>query len=85
VGVPRHDQDISIHSLPLHFGKVLTGCEGGSSDPNVDIPRYLNLYAKGKLDLDRLITHRHPLSGINQALDEFRSGLIGRCVINMSN
>src|SRR5690242_8317173 len=30
VGVPRHDQDITIHSLPLHFGKVLTGCEGGS-------------------------------------------------------
>ncbi|HXT41008.1 MAG TPA: zinc-binding dehydrogenase [Candidatus Angelobacter sp.] len=85
VGVPRHDQDITIHSLPLHFGKVLTGCEGGSSDPNVDIPRYLNLYAKGKLDLDRLITHRHPLSGINRALDEFRSGLVGRCVITMSN
>ena len=85
VGVPRHDQDITIHSLPLHFGKVLTGCEGGSCDPNVDIPRYLNLYAKGKLDLNRLITHRHPLSEINRALDEFRSGLVGRCVITMTN
>lgn len=85
VGVPRHDQDITIHSLPLHFGKVLTGCEGGSCDPNADIPRYLNLYAKGKLDLNRLITHRHPLSEINRALDEFRSGLVGRCVITMTN
>src|SRR6266487_527981 len=53
VGVPRHDQDITIHSLPLHFGKVLTGCEGGSTEPGIDIPRYLKLYEKGKLKLDR--------------------------------
>src|SRR5439155_8382792 len=72
VGVPRHDQDITIHSLPLHFGKVLTGCEGGSTEPNVDIPRYLKLYKRGKLDLDRLITRRYPLAEMNRALDDLR-------------
>jgi len=84
VGVPRHDQDITIHSLPLHFGKVLTGCEGGNTEPHVDVPRYLNLYAKGKLDLDRLITHRYPLSAINQALDDVRAGKVGRCAVTMA-
>src|SRR5262249_41760255 len=54
VGVPKHDEDITIHSLPLHFGKVLTGCEGGSTDPTVDIPRYIKLYQRGKLAMDRL-------------------------------
>lgn len=67
MGVPRHDEDITIHSLPLHFGKVLTGCEGGDTNPTVDIPRYLNLYQKGKLKLDRLITNRHRLTEINTA------------------
>lgn len=83
VGVPRHDQDITIHSLPLHFGKVLTGCEGGNADPTADIPRYLRLYQRGKLDLDRLITHRMPFGEINRALDLVRAGNVGRCVLSM--
>lgn len=83
VGVPRHDEDITIHSLPLHFGKILTGCEGGSTDPTVDIPRYLRLYQLGKLELDKLITHRYPFSDINMALDKIRSGEVGRCMLSM--
>jgi len=83
VGVPKHDQDITIHSLPLHFGKVLTGCEGGSTDPTVDIPRYLRLYQRGKLQLDRLITHRFPFREINTALDKVRAGEVGRCMLTM--
>lgn len=84
VGVPKHDQDITIHSLPLHFGKVLIGCEGGGTDPTVDIPRYLKLYQRGKLDLDRLITHRMPFNEINVALDKVRAGDVGRCVLSMT-
>ncbi len=84
VGVPRHDQDITIHSLPLHFGKVLTGCEGGGTDPTVDIPRYLRLYQAGKLKLDRMITHRSPFADINAALDTVRAGEVGRCILSMT-
>ena len=84
VGVPKHDQDITIHSLPLHFGKVLIGCEGGGTDPTVDIPRYIKLYQRGKLDLDRLITHRMPFNDINSALDKVRNGDVGRCILSMT-
>jgi S-(hydroxymethyl)glutathione dehydrogenase/alcohol dehydrogenase len=84
VGVPRHDQDITIHSLPLHFGKVLTGCEGGQSQPALDIPRYLRLYQAGKLKLDDLITHRFPLERINDALETVRGGEAGRVILQMS-
>jgi S-(hydroxymethyl)glutathione dehydrogenase/alcohol dehydrogenase len=83
VGVPRFDQDITIHSLPLHHGKVLTGCEGGHTNPTEDIPRYLRLYEHGKLKLDELITHRYPLKDINIALDKIRVGEVGRCVLSM--
>jgi S-(hydroxymethyl)glutathione dehydrogenase/alcohol dehydrogenase len=84
VGVPRYDQDITIHSLPLHFGKMLTGCEGGHTNPTTDIPRYLNLHRNGKLKLDGLVTHRFPLDQINDALDAVRSGEAGRCIISFS-
>jgi S-(hydroxymethyl)glutathione dehydrogenase/alcohol dehydrogenase len=83
VGVPRHDQDVTIHSLPLHFGKVLTGCEGGHTNPATDIPRYLRLHRSGKLDLAGVITHRFPFERINEALDAVRSGEAGRCLIQM--
>lgn len=83
VGVPRHDQDIAIHSLPLHFGKVLSGCEGGHTDPTTDIPRYLNLFQKGKLKLDEMITHCYPLDDINTALGDIRAGTVGRSLISM--
>jgi S-(hydroxymethyl)glutathione dehydrogenase/alcohol dehydrogenase len=83
VGVPRHDQNINIHSLPLHHGKVLTGCEGGDTDPAVDIPRYVRLFQAGKLKLDTLITHRYPLSEINAALDKIRAGEVGRAMLEM--
>jgi S-(hydroxymethyl)glutathione dehydrogenase/alcohol dehydrogenase len=84
VGVPRHDQDITIHSLPLHFGKRLTGCEGGQTDPAVDIPRYLRLFAEGRLSLAPQITHRFAFEEINRALDTVRSGEAGRCVLEMA-
>jgi S-(hydroxymethyl)glutathione dehydrogenase/alcohol dehydrogenase len=83
VGVPKHDEDITIHSLPLHFGKVLTGCEGGHTNPTVDIPKYLRLYKDGKLRVDGLITHRMPFEDINPALDRIRAGEVGRCILEM--
>ena len=83
VGVPRKGNNISIYSLPLHFGKVLTGSHGGDTDPSADIPRYLRLVAAGKLKLDELITNRFRFGEINQALDMMRRGEIaGRCILS---
>jgi S-(hydroxymethyl)glutathione dehydrogenase / alcohol dehydrogenase len=84
VGVPKHNEDITIHSLPLHFGKVLTGCEGGNTDPSTDIPRYLKLYERGKLSLDKLITNRFEFGQINDAFSALRAGEIpGRCMVTV--
>ena len=86
VGVPRADADATLHTLPLHFDKTLTGSHGGECDPPRDIPRYLRLLATGQLDLAPLITHRYRLEEINDALDDLRSGAIaGRCVIEMTD
>jgi S-(hydroxymethyl)glutathione dehydrogenase/alcohol dehydrogenase len=84
VGVPHVGQSANIHTLPLHFGKVLTGSYGGSSAPERDIPRYVRLHAAGKLHLQELITDRFKLDDINEAIDGIRNGRVaGRCLIEV--
>ena len=85
VGVPGAGENISIHSLPLHFGKTITGSHGGSTEPSVDIPRYARMAQAGQLDLSQLVTDRFSLNEINTAISAVRTGkAIGRCVINMA-
>ena len=83
VGVPQKGDNISIYSLPLHFNKVLTGSEGGSSIPDEDIPRYIRLMKSGKMTLEGIITEEFKLEEINKAIELFRSGNAGRVLINM--
>jgi S-(hydroxymethyl)glutathione dehydrogenase / alcohol dehydrogenase len=83
VGVPRSGEKIGIYSLPLHFEKSIRGSHGGATNPSVDIPRYLNLYAKGVLKLKDMITDRVKLAQINDAIEGMRKGRIGKCVITM--
>ena len=82
-GVPHHQERITIDSFPLHFGRKIFGSHGGETRPDVDIPRYLQLYKLGKLKLDEQITHRFTLDDINQAVDVVRNGEAGRCVISI--
>jgi S-(hydroxymethyl)glutathione dehydrogenase/alcohol dehydrogenase len=83
--VPRKDNNISLYSLPLHFGKGLTGSHGGESIPNVDIPRYQNMYSVGRIKLLELLTEYIPLEDINIAIDNMRTGKTsGRCLISMN-
>jgi len=85
VGVPKKGDNINIYSLPLHFGRELRGSHGGEAVPNVDIPRYLNLFNAGRLQFEPLITSRFTLEGINDAIEAMRSGrAAGRCIVNMS-
>jgi Zn-dependent alcohol dehydrogenase len=65
-------------------GIEVMNSSGGYTNPNEDIPRYLDLYRKGKLSLDGLITHRFPLSEINIALDVVRSGQAGRIILEIA-
>jgi S-(hydroxymethyl)glutathione dehydrogenase/alcohol dehydrogenase len=84
VGVPRKGNDISIHSLALHFGKVLSGSHGGEALPEQDIPRFAALFQAGRIRLRELVTERCGLADINTAIARMRDGSIaGRCLVRL--
>ena len=84
VGVPKSDSKVSFNTLPLHFGKQIFGTEGGKSDPQHDIPRYLKMYENGIINFDGLISKEFDLEDINGALNQMRDGSIsGRIIIKM--
>lgn len=84
VGVPRKGNDISIYSLPLHFGKGLSGSHGGEAIPESDIPKYHALYRAKRLMLKELISERFPLSEVNEAIAGMRNGRVaGRCILSL--
>lgn len=85
VGVPKAGQASRLFTLPLHFGKVLTGSHGGETVPERDIPRYLELFNRGRLELKSLVTARFPLERVNEAIAGIRDGSIaGRCMIDFA-
>ena len=84
VGVPKINNNINIFTLPLHFGKLLIGSEGGGSQPNQDIPRYKNLFDIGKVKLSELITEINSLDDINESINNMKTGkTTGRVLIKM--
>jgi S-(hydroxymethyl)glutathione dehydrogenase/alcohol dehydrogenase len=87
VGVPSRDgRRPSLYTLPLHFDKVLTGSEGGSSHPDTDIPKLVRLAEAGKLTGNGLVSKRYGLDQINDAIDDLRNGSVaGRSVVWMEN
>jgi len=83
-GVPDHREQITIDSFPLHFGRQMIGSHGGETWPDLDIPRYIQLYKLGRLKLAEQITHRYQLDQINDAVGAVRKGEVGRAVISMA-
>ncbi len=81
VGVPH--EKVTINTLRVHFNMVLTGSEGGSAKPDIDIPRIIRLVKAGRLSFDGIITDEFALDDINAAFDLVRSGKAGRVLIRV--
>ena len=72
---------VSLSALDLLASKRLQGGLMGSNRFPVDIPRLVDFYMRGMLDLDTIIADRMPLENINHAFDELRKGDAARSVI----
>ncbi|MEY2470717.1 MAG: hypothetical protein QOK28_46 [Actinomycetota bacterium] len=83
VGVPKMD---AMVTLPAFFGVVLAektikGCWYGSSNVQKDVPKLVELYKKGELKLDELISRTITLEEVNDAFDAMQTGEVARSVI----
>lgn len=81
VGIPRDALTVEALDLLAHE-KHLTGSIGGTSQPERDVPMYLEWFARGDLDLDSLVTRRYSLDEINDAVAAIEKGEIeGRAIL----
>jgi S-(hydroxymethyl)glutathione dehydrogenase/alcohol dehydrogenase len=83
-GVMPSDQRVSIHTLPLHFGRILTGSEGGQSRPENDIPEILRVLAEEKIDWRGFVSHRGNLEEVGEIIEQMRSGHAIHALVQMS-
>ena len=72
---------ISIEAWRFMREVTITGCTAGSIKPQIDIPRYIDLYMAVKLPLDKLISAHYTLNQINKAIKDALDGKIMRGVI----
>ena len=83
VGVPRMDVMVNI---PAFLGivlqeKTIKGCWYGSSSVQEDVPKLIDLYKKGELKLDELISREISLEEVNEAFEAMKTGEVARSVI----
>ena len=84
VGVPL--TSVTLDALDFHLNeKRYIGSLAGSCRPDTDIPRFIDWFRRGLLDLEALVTRRYPLAEIPQAVADLEAGrIVGRAVIDFS-
>ena len=82
VGMTPFGARASFEVFPfVDGGRRIVGSNYGSAVPSVDFPRYAQLHLDGRLPIDRLITERIALDGLEAAFDRMRRGEGVRSVI----
>ncbi|MEV0906426.1 Zn-dependent alcohol dehydrogenase [Streptomyces hokutonensis] len=82
VGIGGKDQQVTFNALELfHWGRTLSGCVYGNSDPAKDLPVLAEHVRAGRLDLGALVTERIELAGIPAAFENMEAGKGGRALV----
>jgi S-(hydroxymethyl)glutathione dehydrogenase / alcohol dehydrogenase len=81
IGVAGAGQEISTRPFQLVTGRVWKGSAFGGARGRTDVPKLVDWYMDGKIDIDSLITHKLPLERINEAFDLMHAGTSIRTVI----
>lgn len=74
-------EKVGLSAMDLLSGKKLQGAIMGGNRFPVDIPRLVDFYLRGLLDLDSIIAETIPLSGINEGFEKMKKGDSARSVI----
>src|SRR5690606_2127207 len=81
IGVAGAGQEISTRPFQLVTGRVWRGTAFGGARGRTDVPKIVDWYMDGKIEIDPMITHTMPLEDINRAFDLMHKGESIRSVI----
>lgn len=81
LGMMPLDCKVGLGAMDLLSGKKLQGAIMGMNHFPVDLPRLVDFYMRGLLDLDTIIAERIPLEAINEGFDKMRAGHSARSVV----
>ena len=82
IGVAGAGQEITTRPFQLVTGRVWKGTAFGGARGRTDVPKIVDWYMEGKINIDDLITHQMPLEDINKAFDLMHEGESIRSVVN---
>ena len=81
VGMVPLGQKVDVDGFSLLFEKRIQGCFMGSNRFRIDMPRIIDLYQQGRIDLDNMITRRGKLEDVNEAFRAMKAGEVARTVL----
>jgi len=81
IGVAGAGQEIKTRPFQLVTGRVWKGTAFGGARGRTDVPKIVDWYMDGRINIDDLITHVMPLEDINRAFDLMHSGESIRSVV----
>ncbi len=81
VGVPDLTATVTYGFQSLHQNKHLLGIRAGGAKPRKDFPMLADLYMRGKLKLDEMISNTAGLDGLQGAFDAMKTGTEARTVL----
>ncbi len=81
IGVAGAGQEIATRPFQLVTGRVWKGTAFGGARGRTDVPRIVDWYMEGRIEIDELITHTMPLPQINTAFELMHEGKSIRSVV----
>ena len=81
IGVAGSGQEIKTRPFQLVTGRKWMGTAFGGARGRTDVPRIVDWYMEGKINIDDLITHTMPLADINKGFDLMNAGESIRSVV----
>ena len=81
IGVAGSGQEIATRPFQLVTGRVWRGTAFGGAKGRTEVPKIVDWYMDGKINIDDLITHTMPLDAINDAFDLMHEGKSIRSVV----
>jgi len=81
IGVAGAGQEIKTRPFQLVTGRVWKGTAFGGARGRTDVPKIVDWYMQGKIEIDPMITHTLSLDNINQGFDLMHAGESIRSVV----